>query len=433
MQNDYIVVCYAQQQCRRLATQRKRYKRMSRIKISNFGPIHTPANESEAWIDVKKVTVFIGDQGCGKSTIAKLISLCCWMEKVLARGDFNKEVFTASKFRDDYCGYHRMTNYFKLGRTEIEYEGDAYSLKYTKAGDLVIEKMADATRYPLPQIAYIPAERSLISTINKPSLIKGLPGSLSEFLTEYERAKGILVNELELPINGALLDYDQQSDILSIKGDDYKLRLQESASGFQSVVPLFLVSKHLSDIVSKQAKQSNSMSGEEVRRFQESVASIWNGVDLTDEQRRIALSTLAAKFNKAAFVNIVEEPEQNLYPSSQMLLLQSLLQFNNALDANKLIITTHSPYLVNHLAVAVKAHTLNNAHEDIAERIEEIYPLDAAVAPDDLAIYQHDANDNYFYALEQYKGIPSDDNLLNVHLDESNDKFASLLEIEQRV
>ena len=58
---------------------------MSRIKISNFGPIHTPANESEAWIDVKKVTVFIGDQGCGKSTIAKLISLCCWMEKVLAR------------------------------------------------------------------------------------------------------------------------------------------------------------------------------------------------------------------------------------------------------------------------------------------------------------------------------------------------------------
>ena len=76
---------------------------------------------------------------------------------------------------------------------------------------------------------------------------------------------------------------------------------------------------------------------------------------------------------------------------------------------------------------------LNNTHEDIAERVEEIYPLDAAVAPDGLVIYQHDANDNYFYALEQYKGIPSDENLLNVHLDESNEKFASLLEIEQRI
>ena len=64
--------------------------------------------------------------------------------------------------------------------------------------------------------------------------------------------------------------------------------------------------------------------------------------------------------------------------------------------------------------------------------VNEIYPLEATVSPDDLAIYQHDANDNYFYALKQYKGIPSDENLLNVQLDESNDRYASLLEIEQR-
>ncbi|MBR2202410.1 MAG: AAA family ATPase, partial [Bacteroidales bacterium] len=40
---------------------------MREIEIHNFGPI------KEANITVKKVTVFIGNQGSGKSTAAKLI------------------------------------------------------------------------------------------------------------------------------------------------------------------------------------------------------------------------------------------------------------------------------------------------------------------------------------------------------------------------
>jgi len=34
-------------------------------------------------MDVKKVTVFIGNQGSGKSTVAKLISSFSWIEKAL--------------------------------------------------------------------------------------------------------------------------------------------------------------------------------------------------------------------------------------------------------------------------------------------------------------------------------------------------------------
>ena len=68
------------------------------------------------------------------------------------------------------------------------------------------------------------------------------------------------------------------------------------------------------------------------------VEAIWANKDFTDEQRRLALSVLAAKFNKSAFINIVEEPEQNLFPTSQWEMLQSLLRFNEA--NNKLAITT---------------------------------------------------------------------------------------------
>ena len=82
---------------------------MSRIKIKNFGPLKETASVTDGWIDIKKVTVFTGNQGSGKSTVAKLVSTFTWMEKVLTRGDFKEKEFTAAKFKNKYCGYHRIS------------------------------------------------------------------------------------------------------------------------------------------------------------------------------------------------------------------------------------------------------------------------------------------------------------------------------------
>lgn len=49
-------------------------KYMSRIKIKNFGPIKATTSATDGWIDISKVTVFTGNQGSGKSTVAKLVS-----------------------------------------------------------------------------------------------------------------------------------------------------------------------------------------------------------------------------------------------------------------------------------------------------------------------------------------------------------------------
>ena len=43
---------------------------MSKIRVKNFGPIKGGYQENDGWLDVKKVTLFIGNQGSGKSTIA---------------------------------------------------------------------------------------------------------------------------------------------------------------------------------------------------------------------------------------------------------------------------------------------------------------------------------------------------------------------------
>jgi predicted ATPase len=57
-----------------------------RLFLKNFGPIGPGLSDNGGWIDFKRVTVFIGNQGAGKSTVAKLFSAFSWMEKALVRG-----------------------------------------------------------------------------------------------------------------------------------------------------------------------------------------------------------------------------------------------------------------------------------------------------------------------------------------------------------
>ena len=68
---------------------------MSRIRIKKFGPVQNGVHDNDGWLDIKKVTIFIGNQGSGKSTIAKLISTFTWIEKALMIGDYNKRWFGA--------------------------------------------------------------------------------------------------------------------------------------------------------------------------------------------------------------------------------------------------------------------------------------------------------------------------------------------------
>ena len=95
---------------------------MSKIKIKNFGPIKEGFTDGDGFIDVKKITVFIGNQGSGKSTVAKAISTLTWMEKALSRGDVNKENLLTNELYKHF-EYQRLEKYFKPN-TLIEYQGE---------------------------------------------------------------------------------------------------------------------------------------------------------------------------------------------------------------------------------------------------------------------------------------------------------------------
>lgn len=414
---------------------------MSKIRIKNFGPIKEGCQENDGWIDIKKVTVFIGNQGSGKSTVAKLISTFTWIEKALVRGDYQKKWFEKKdRLINQFLTYHRLENYFDgyvglFDNTEFDYQGEAYSIKY-KSGFLeIIENKKQ--NYYLPQIMYVPAERNFIANVKSPKELKLFSDSLKEFLSEFDKAKNEIKGAMQLPINNIGIEYD--NDIVNIRGNNYKLRLTEASSGFQSLVPLYLVSWFLANTVKKQSKVSqDSMSTEELERFKKGVEEIWNNESLTEEQRRVALSVLSSKFNKSAFINIVEEPEQNLFPTSQKQMLYSLLEFNNMNDGNKLIMTTHSPYLINYLSIAIQGKYLQNEinkHKktNLLVELEKKISQKSLIDSSDVVIYQLNEEDGTINKLANPEGIPSDKNYLNQSIREGNLLFDSLLEIEEKL
>ena len=71
---------------------------------------------------------------------------------------------------------------------------------------------------------------------------------------------------------------------------------------------------------------------DEEKRIRKEIEQILSNLNISDDVKQVSLEFLSAKFTYSSFINIVEEPEQNLFPTSQKQLLNSLLRFNNIND-----------------------------------------------------------------------------------------------------
>lgn len=412
---------------------------MSKIRIKNFGPIKEGYLENDGWMDVKKVTVFIGNQGSGKSTVAKAISTMSWIEKSLVRGDFVlQSLYSISHFFE----YQNIGNYFRDNnlpideRTSIEYQGDAFDIKYkhSDGGEFLITEK-DRSNYSLPKIMYVPSERNFLSVLKNAFDVKGLPETLFTFGEELKRAQHEWEGkEISLPINSYRYLYDKWKDRSYILGENYKLKLTEASSGLQSFVPLYLVSKNLAELINKFGGfNSQNMTVSRSLSMSDEINKILIDKNIRDENKIDKMKEVADRFRNKSFFNIVEEPEQNLFPTSQRSMLNSLLEFNNMNGGNKLIMTTHSPYLINYLTLAVKAEMVKSSltSEESMNKLSEIVPLKSTVKAEELVIYELNEKDGTIIKLADYKGLPSDENYLNDGLEDSNELFAQLQEIER--
>lgn len=418
----------------------KQENRMSKIKIKNFGPIKEGYTDNDGWINIEKVTVFIGDQGSGKSTVAKLFSTLTWLEKAINRGDVDWKKLNHHTFKK-FFKYQRIENYFRED-TVIEYEGDSALIKYNRKLDGPEVSFIKNTNFSIPEIGYhvpkimyVPAERNFLSVVKNAYGIKNLPDTLYTFAEELRKGQLELNGKLlQLPISKLKYKYNNDNETSYIVGKDFELDLLESSSGFQSFVPLYLVTKFLIDELQKgENVLREQLNVEQSVRRNKEIAEVMFNSNLTESEKSKKVSEIDSRYLNTCFINIVEEPEQNLFPTSQKQMLFSLLGFNNLRQENKLIMTTHSPYLINYLTLAVKAGILKEKVETDQSKLklQKIVPFASTVHPKDLAIYQLDEGKGIIEKLETYDGLPSDENSLNEKLGESNELFAKLLEIQQ--
>ncbi|MDB9436874.1 AAA family ATPase [Dolichospermum lemmermannii CS-548] len=413
---------------------------MSQIKVKNFGPIKSGFAENNGFIDIRKITVFIGNQGTGKSSIAKLISTFSWLEKQLYRGNLAiKDVKTYNRFVKTYCNYHNLNNYF-LPETKIEYVGNAFYFYFQDGKLNIYPKILHFNRtYIVPKIMYVPAERNFFSVVKGAEKVKGLPQSLSTFFEELERSQQELSESLTLPVGDVKLEFDQKNNTLNIIGSDYKLNISESSSGFQSFIPLFLVSRNIALSIGQNKDSSQSeLSGEEQQRLKIEIERILSNDNLSEEVKKAALEVLSSKYKNECFLNIVEEIEQNLFPQSQKDVLYKLLEFANLTEGNTLILTTHSPYIINYLTLAIKGYQVLQKIIDLPnsnllkEQLENIVSQASCVSDEDSIVYEL-TETGEIIKLSTYEGLPTDENYLNSFLAETNNLFDNLLEIEEQI
>lgn len=283
---------------------------------------------------------------------------------------------------------------------------------------------------------YVPAERNFLSAISNISKVSDfIVGSLRDYSIEFRNAQlAYKDKEITLPINNTSVYYDAKDDENYIGFGGKKLRLTEASIGFHSIVPLFWVSKYLVDFLKLgENRLIDRLSSDQTVRRRNELNEL-NKEFISEDVFKQKEKQINAKYICSHFVNIVEEPEQNLFPTSQKSMLESLLAFNNESENNKLIITTHSPYLINYLTLAVKADMVEanlNYERAAMKKLSEIVPVEATIAGTDLAIYELSEIDGTIKMLPDYKGLPSDENYLNSSLEDSNELFAQLQEIEK--
>lgn len=171
---------------------------MTTIEIKNIGPI------KEVEIFLNKINVFMGPQSSGKSTIAKIISFCTWVEKDVATNQ-SLSIYQENKiyFRERLESFHKIKGYFNPN-SYIHYRSEVVDILWENEECSIswVNKYA----YKRSKIAYIPSERNMVIL---PEARKSEFGNtnIRSFLFDWFEARKKYSNENNLSVLNLGVNY----------------------------------------------------------------------------------------------------------------------------------------------------------------------------------------------------------------------------------
>lgn len=399
---------------------------MERISVTDFGPIQ------HAEIEIKPFCILIGHTSSGKSTVAKLLDLFNSLDFYGIKKDDNPYIFILllKKYGID----------FKLKKqTIIVYQNNEYIWTITPNG---ID-----TNYPYSDIISgwkgvlngkksKPTKEQIISTLNnlkeeirsselhELELIEQLPdeklkpsryfGFYSKLIykhiylgnnSTYIPAERILMFILSQSIFGFYEKGINLPDCLKAFGNLYSLAKVHGPYeiGFLNLKVMF-------DEITDADDKIQLENGDEIDLTQAS-----SGL-----QSVIPLLSVFDFSLKENAVNIIEEPELNLYTQVQKDLTEYLVKRTKEMKA-KLFITTHSPYILSTVQNLLQA---GNVAAESPEKAEQVAKL---VSPDKWIDYK-DLTCQFFSSDGTSHNI-LDDEYHTIGINQMDDVSAELSEI----
>ena len=315
---------------------------MASLHIKNFGPILDSTK-----IELTPLMVLIGRQSSGKSTFMKVLCFCRWVEKkiMVSTDDIVSQYTHYNRFIKDLKSFHRLNDEYFRADTELKYDGDVISIEYTgiNGNAKIVRKKSFAEKRYNSKLCYIPAERNLVSAIQNVDKTYKATGRdvLFNFIYEWDEAKEPYTNEhpFKLAATGGFSYVNKFGADVVVREDGSETPAFYASSGMQSVMPMDVMVNYITDCVGKNASLSMRERNE-----------------ISETDNDYAVRRL---FYQSAQL-FIEEPEQNLYPESQKLVVMSIVRslkkaLENGSEQSLALVTTHSPYIMSVMNVLLLA------------------------------------------------------------------------------
>jgi energy-coupling factor transporter ATP-binding protein EcfA2 len=334
------------------------------LHIKNFGPIKSVE------LDLREVNVLIGDQGTGKSTVAKILNI---LKNTSNQNSGDVHLSIGGKYIEDeveirkYKNEHFKNDFFNIlegadiknyltYQSYIYFENDSCKVLIDKLDISYVDKKSTNKKNTNVNY-YVPAYREayILLRNNYPAILNAkanLPSILNTFGQHFNNYREDLKYFNFKDIIGVDYVYNGLREFILLQ-DGTEINFEEASSAVNSVVPMLVV---FLGIV-------NDMSAE---------------------------SSQIHYYMNCPFVTI-EEPELNCFPTTQKKLVEFLIEkikfknFEKSKDYYcNLLLTTHSPYILTTLNNLMYSFLVGQKNEkEVNNIIEQKFWLN----PDDVSVY----------------------------------------------
>lgn len=340
------------------------------IYIRNFGPI----TEVEL-NDIHSLLVLIGSSGSGKSTVLKLLSIFRWLYKRACIKTYLKKAGVKNLGKDirfkTLLKTSGMDEYLKSDTHIVYRRGDTELLVESgnyKSGNVLVKNLS------CEKVAFISDKRSIIADyldhkIERRSAGYYLQDTIDNFMLAKDNIKKMDLEYLGVTFKVEKTNNETKYRFYGID-DEVSVRMSSGSSGMQTVTPLCMIAEYFASYFSP------------VKAFSE---SLWKYLSELDKLSEFSSVTNVGDIQDRNIHLLIEEPELNLDPYSQIQLINQLVDicFDQQNGHNiSLALATHSPYILNYLNLLIKRDELNADGTKLSADKISVYEINAGTSID---------------------------------------------------